>query len=298
MFSKNSLSGYLSFTRRDRIGALALLVLIAMAYALPLLFPRRADFPLQASPLLAAADTLDQHAVEPRHNYSFSNTGHAPVRLFRFDPNTIDAEGWQLLGLRDKTIGTLLKYRSKGGRFRRPEDLQKIWGLPPGFYERVKDSIVIEKENETFPQRLSFPSTPYKRSFTIEPVDINRADTAALIALPGIGSKLAARIATFRDKLGGFYSIDQLRETYGLSDSTFQKIRTFLRISGAPRKFPLNTVTRDELKQHPYFHWPLANAIITYRTQHGNFTSLEELKNIALVNDEVFGKIAPYLQVN
>ena len=47
----------------------------------------------------------------------------------------------------------------------------------------------------------------------IQSVDINTADTTAFISLPGIGSKLAARIVNFRDKLGGFYSIDQVGET-------------------------------------------------------------------------------------
>ena len=128
-------------------------------------------------------------------------------------------------------------------------------------------------------------------------IDINEADTAAFIALPGIGPKLASRIVNFRDKLGGFYAVDQVKETYGLPDSTFQKIRPYLQLNGAPKKLNVNTATKDELNAHPYIRWNLANAIVEYRNRHGNFKSLEELKNIAVMEEAVFDRIVPYLDL-
>jgi len=115
--------------------------------------------------------------------------------------------------------------------------------------------------------------------------------------LPGIGSKLAARIVNFRDKLGGFYSVDQVGETYGLADSTFQKIKGSLQLSGSVKKFNINTATKDELKIHPYIKWNLANAIVEYRNQHGAFKSLDELKNIVLIDEVTFEKIVHYLSL-
>ena len=126
-------------------------------------------------------------------------------------------------------------------------------------------------------------------------VDVNSADTMALIALPGIGSKLALRIINFRDKLGGFYSVDQIKETYGLADSTFQKIKIYLMVDGQVEKINLNTVTKDQLKIHPYIKWNLANAIIEYRTQHGDYKTIEDLKNISMLDESTFSKIAHYL---
>ena len=127
-------------------------------------------------------------------------------------------------------------------------------------------------------------------------VDINTADTSAFIALPGIGNKLALRIVNFRDKLGGFYSIDQIGETYGLPDSVFRKIKPFLNLeTNLVKKFNINTATKDEMKSHPYIKWNLANAIVEYRNQHGNFSSLEDLKKISLITTEVFDKIKFYL---
>jgi len=114
--------------------------------------------------------------------------------------------------------------------------------------------------------------------------------------LPGIGSKLASRIITFRDKLGGFYSIDQVAETYGLPDSTFQKIKQYLKLDNSlVKKVNINTTTVDELKAHPYFKFSLANPIVAYRNEHGAFTKIEDIKKIMAVTDEIYKKIAPYL---
>jgi competence ComEA-like helix-hairpin-helix protein len=129
-------------------------------------------------------------------------------------------------------------------------------------------------------------------------IEMNNADTSALIALPGIGSKLAARIVNFRDKLGGFYSVDQVGETYGLPDSTFQKIKTRLYCDeNAIRKININTASKDELKGHPYIKWHLANVIVEYRNQHGVYKSLEDLKKIVLIDEITYKKVIPYLHL-
>ena len=128
-------------------------------------------------------------------------------------------------------------------------------------------------------------------------IDINKADTTVFIALPGIGSKLAARIIDYRTRLGGFRSINQVAETFGLQDSTFQKIKKYLVISDANvTKINLNTATAEQLKM-PYISYNLANVILNYRAQHGPFKSIEDLKKIMLVDEVLFEKLAPYLTI-
>jgi competence ComEA-like helix-hairpin-helix protein len=308
MFFKKFIKDYLIFNRRDRIGIIAVLTLGVITYLLPRLFIKKNEpFPLkQSQVLIKAIDTLNTKEEKDRTAGEEENAvgyQYQPIEtkttiegsLFEFDPNTLPVEGWEKLGLSVKTGKTIDKYRTKGGKFYKPEDLKKIWGLPAGFYERVKNYISIAAvqtpyEKARFSER-SFEKTERK----IVIVNINEADTSAFIALPGIGSKLAARIVAFRDKLGGFYSVDQVGETFGLPDSTFQKIRPLLRSSETIRQFNINTATKEELKTHPYIKWALANAIIEYRTQHGNFKTLEELKNIALIDEEIFRRIVPYL---
>jgi competence ComEA-like helix-hairpin-helix protein len=256
-------------------------------------------------------ESLPGQQNQPNHTDHFSSksqTDDPPLQFdpkpsihpFSFDPNTLDQNGWKKLGLPDRTINTILNYRSKGGRFYKKEDLQKIWGLPEGFYQYVEAFIQITPANNanyTATSAVTYP-TKVKREWKITTIDINQADTSAFIALPGIGSKLAFRIINFRDKLGGFQSIDQVGETYGLPDSTFQRIRQFLECPEvALKKIYLNTATKDELKLHPYIRWNLANAIVEYRNQHGNFNSLEELKKISLIDEATFKKILPYLSL-
>jgi competence ComEA-like helix-hairpin-helix protein len=101
----------------------------------------------------------------------------------------------------------------------------------------------------------------------------------------------------FREKLGGFYSANQIAEIYGLPDSTFLKIKPYLIVGDVPiKKININTADANLLKQHPYIKWNLANAIVQYRQQHGDFKTLDELQNIALITPEVFAKISPYLK--
>jgi competence ComEA-like helix-hairpin-helix protein len=299
MSLKKFFRDYFYFSRRDRIGIIALVVMILLVYLLPVYFPAGKDeLEIQQGSFLARAmDSLEanQTTAKPYSNPRKEDDRVMPATVFDFNPNTLDEKGWTMLGLSPRIARTILRYRSKGGQFHQPGDLKKIWGLPEDFYEKVKDHIVLprisKKVNDTsqFISTSPEPHKPFK-------VSINEADTSAFIALPGIGSKLAQRIILYREKTGGFYSIDQISEIYGLKNSTFQLIRPFLQITGTVKKFKLNSVTRDELKVHPYFKWNLANAIVSYREQHGPFQGLEELKNISVIDEKTFEKIVHYLE--
>ena len=205
------------------------------------------------------------------------------------------------MGLRDKTIHTIQNFLSKGGKFYKPEDISKIWGLSAVDAKRLIPYVSIKN---VAAQYTSFEKREYKKPIssytvkTIQPIDINLADTSAFINLPGIGSKLSNRIIAFREKLGGFYSIEQVGETYLLPDSTFQKIKPRLVLNNMRvRQININNASIDEMKIHPYIRYNLANAIFQYRQQHGNFNSVEDIKKIMLVTDAVFEKISPYLMV-
>jgi len=312
MLPKQLIKDYLTFTKRDRIGAVVFVLAISSFIILPRLFaPKSQPLALQQdSTLVLAMDTL-QYRQERKQLYKQEENSRAYQyqpssvksftngELFEFDPNTASMQDWQRMGLNERTSKTILNYVSKGGKFYKPEDLQKIWGLPQGFYERVKDYIAITSVKRNNYEQSNYPKPVYaKEERKLLPVNINDADTTAFIALPGIGSKLSARIVSFREKLGGFYSVEQVGETYGLPDSTFQKVKERLQVDGENvRKINVNTATKDELKLHPYIRWNLANAIVEYRNQHGAFKSLDELKNIVLIDEAAFQKISHYLSL-
>lgn len=151
-----------------------------------------------------------------------------------------------------------------------------------------------------WPQRFSFKRDSFPR-FTRKAlvVNINTADTLLWEQLPGIGPVLASRIVRFRERLGGFYSIAQVGETYGLADSVFNKIQPLLRLSDVSlRKIDLNETDEKSLADHPYINTKLARIIIRYRNSHGPFRDVEGLKGIALVDDSIYRKLEKYLVVN
>ena len=301
MLRKKIVEEYLRFSRADRIAVLCLTAMILIIYFLPgWLVPPEQEFPLKPGSALARAiDSLNASVLpESTRIERPGKPGETrTTSLFSFDPNTLDAKGWRSLGLPERTITTILHYTARGGRFRKPDDLQKVWGLPKGFYEKVRDSIRIRNEERPANPALAPGNFTPSRPARAAEVDINHSDTAEWIALPGIGAKLAGRIVAFREKLGGFISIDQVGEVYGLRDSVFQKIRSSLQGGGSVKTLNINQATKDELKQHPYLRWSLANAIVNYREQHGKFNSIEELKNISLIDVKLFEKIKSYLSV-
>lgn len=164
--------------------------------------------------------------------------------------------------------------------------------------EAQRGEFVQQKPAQPARQLHSHGKSPppgYVRK-TYKPVEINSADTTGLIALPGIGSKLAARIVLFREKLGGFYSVKQVGEVYGLQDSVFQKLAAYLRCDSQKiKKIDINNVSKELLATHPYIRWKLADAIITYRNEHGSFSSAKDLQKIEMIDDEVARRLLPYI---
>ena len=301
---------YLSFTKKERFGILILLLIIVISVILPFYFsppaPGAATIAEFEQKLALLQSMQPDSAQQPYDSNAYLETVYEPVetheyRLFPFDPNTLDRAGWQQLGIREKTIAIIQNYVAKGGRFYKPEDLQKIYGLQKEEYDRLAPYIRIKSKatasgNIDIREIAGESSTHYKK--TISSVEINTADTSAFIALPGIGSKLANRLIHFREKLGGFYSVEQVAELYGLPDSTFQHIRQWLHCDTTlTRKININTAHIDSLRQHPYITRNLANALVQYRQQHGPYASVKTIRQIAIVTPEIYRKLVLYLSV-
>jgi len=317
---KKHIPDYLSFTRKERTGIMIVLILIVLLtifpFLLPFFQPGKKYTDSQFEKEIAALDIKQQDSSSNYKSRNFDENNYQNYyqpnernysarkpkgELFYFDPNTLSLDGWVKLGVREKTAITIQKYISKGGKFYKPEDISKIWGLHGDEVERLLPYVRIEQK--AYPAFTPVQQTETvkkydKPSYTIANVDINLADTAAFIALPGIGSKLANRIIAFRDKLGGFYKIEQVAETFALPDSTFQKIKSHLFITATTvKKISINKATVDELKAHPYLRYNLANAIVQYRIQHGAYGSVSDIKMILVITNDIFAKIEPYLSL-
>jgi len=308
---KEFLRDYLVFTRKERIGLLIVILLIVGIWIFPkVLRPGRPKTIPSDTSWITAARTLVRNTSdsdEPpdsvdnlAYNKSLAeHSNESKTQLFYFDPNALTLDGWKKLGVREKTIVVIQNYLRKGGHFYKAQDLKKIYGIRPDEYIRLEPYVRFTTGSREGPSPVERVESN-KESYSVKPkyatVDVNTADTSAFVALPGIGYKLASSIVNLRDKLGGFYSIEQISETYGLADSTFQKIKPFLKLETGPvKKFNINTATKDEMKSHPYIRWNLANAIVEYRNQHGDFSSLDDLRKISLITGAVFDKIKFYV---
>lgn len=218
--------------------------------------------------------------------------------LFPFDPNTASEAEFLQLGLPQFLVARLLKYREKGGYFFEKTDFKKLYGLSETEYTRLEPFIEIAKST-AFARPAAYAGGSGKETAPIAPIDINAATPEDWQRLPGIGAARAYKIIRYRDKLGGFVQAAQVAETFGLPDSIFQKIRTFLQLaSPLYRKINLNTATQDELDNHPYVDFKQAQLLVSYRTQHGPFNSVDDIERIAAFTDrEWLNKIKPYLSI-
>ena len=127
--------------------------------------------------------------------------------------------------------------------------------------------------------------------------DINKADSIELEKLPAIGEKLSSRIVRYRDRLGGFLQLSQLKEVYGINDSTYQVILPFLKIEKDfhPKQIDINKAEYTDLRKHPYTNNSFIKIVLAYRKVHGNFSNQVDLEKIEQIDKSVLDKLAPYL---
>lgn len=313
---------YFTFSQKERRAVILLAVAALLFALLPTMFPFLVKDEMELVIDTATENQLAQLKIIPERNeYRNSNEQNEQLyepkyastnrykkdepagEFFYFNPNTASTEEWQRLGLREKTIKTILNYRNKGGKFYKPEDLKRIYGLREAEVERLLPYVQIEKAavNKNEGTGFSEAVTEKKSGITESKnfvIDINTADTTEWKKLYGIGSKLSQRIINFRTKLGGFATVDQVGETFGLPDSTFQAIKPKLMVkSSSIKQINLNNATLDELKAHPYIKYAIANAIVQYRNEHGQFKSVADLQKLGAVDELLLRKIAPYLTV-
>lgn len=333
----NTISGltFLRFSRSQRI-SLVLLIVICLLFSYfirhqltgPISSPYQADLLVveELEAFVAAQDAKvsfsspqrnANYAASPYGNYHKTTPNAKPARLFAFDPNTVSLEELHALGLNPRAAQNLVNYREKGGLFRKPEDLKKLYSLKPEDAQRLipfvriealeaKNAIEVATINNapselpaSVNENVSVSGSSTKTITKLSaPIDINLADSFSLTLLPGIGAKRAGAICRYREKLGGFATLEQVSETYGLPDSVFRQMLPYITLGNGPvNKICLNTSTESQLKNHPYVGWQMAKIIIAYRNQHGPFQSVDDLGKIYAIKKDWLEKVKPHLQI-
>lgn len=305
---RRMMQSYFGFTKKELNGILILCILIMLILIFPWVYGQFKesevhsfdDFDLEMKEFLASA-----RAKTPE-NYDIvrDNIEDAGLKAsyFYFDPNGLEQSAWRKLGLSVRQIKVIKNYESKGGRFYKKEDLKKMYSISSQKFKQLEPYIRIPSDQHQVKGRSSsYSKTNERKTYparaeSFKVVELNTADSTQLETLRGIGPAFSARIVKFRNRLGGFYTKEQLRDVYGLDSAKFAQLEKQVTVDPEMiQKINVNTVTFDEFKRHPYLSYKQMNAIIQYRRQHGNYQSLQDLSKIAIINDEILRKIEPYL---
>lgn len=221
------------------------------------------------------------------------------IRMQAFDPNVADSSTLVHLGFKPWQAKNMLKYRAAGGRYRKPEDLKKLYGMTDSMYLALAPYITIAQvENDSvLADTLGLDSLPVWTSEKKDTlINLRTADTTELKMIRGIGSYRARQIVVYRERLGGFVRVEQVKEILGMESTEVDSILAHLWIdSVAVEQMNVNTIGVQRLSRHPYLRFEQAKAIYELRRRKIRLDSIQQLQAIDCISGETLDKIAPYL---
>lgn len=233
-----------------------------------------------------------------RYSKTFKDRYGKTIRLVPFDPNTVDSATLVGMGLRPYIAKNILRYRSKGGKFRTPESFSKIYGISPEQFRQLQPFIFIGEE--FLPKKYDTLRFDKSRRDSLKPfkytegavVELNSADTTELKKIPQIGSGLAKMIVGYREKLGGFYSTGQLAE---IEYMPANMAKWFVIKSPVYRRIHINKYTIAQMRNHPYMNFYQAKAIMEHRRRFGKIKSLSDISLYTEFTRKDLERLSPYI---
>ena len=299
---KSFLFHFFHFNKQERNGVFVLCVIICFLFGLRLLMPfiTKDSNNVQLISINVNSSPDTKFETDKGDNFSKESNSYRKTanQKFVFNPNTVTEVDAQKLGFSKKLSARLVNFRNKGGKFYKPEDLKKLYGLSPKLYAELEDYILIPNTKKEYKRDSVFTKnarTYEKKTYTKALVEINSADSLSIVFLKGIGPGFTKRIIKYRSMLGGFHSINQLKEVYGMTDSLFLVLSSQIKLNpDAVTKIPINAIDFNSLRKHPYFNFQIAQAIINYRSKRGKLTE-EDIKALGMFSDEKLSLILPYL---
>jgi len=294
-----------SLRKSDRRVLLVLLTLLVVAFAALLLLD---DPPAAETMVPAVQDSLVAKNVDSMENISprYYQVDSPSLERFTFDPNTADSTQLLRLGLQPWQVRNIYKYRAAGGIYRKKEDFARLYGLTVKQYRELEPYISISADyqpaatlikndeehhdvtSDTLRPVLSYPVKIAEG----ETVDLNCGDTAVYRQVPGIGSYFARRIADYRQRLGGYVSVNQLDE---IDDFPQDAKKYFVIDNAQPQRLMINRLSLNQLKRHPYINFYQAKAIVDRRRLDGPLHDLGELRGSRDFPEEEIRRLAPYV---
>ena len=296
------LRGFFYLRKSDRKVILSLLCVIVVALGV-IFFTGNSE---QTNGLVEVDSFIsgsDLSSKSPKPQYYGYYVVPRKVERFPFDPNTADSTQLLRLGLHPWQVRNIYKYRAAGGVYTKPEDFSRLYGLTRKQYKELQPYIRISADYLQAYDRHFYAYEPIETRDTVkypikiqplERIALNKADTLQLRKVPGIGSYFASKIIEYRNRLGGFYSINQLMEIEDFPESATSYF--IIPDDEQTKKIKINQLSLNELKKHPYINFYQARAITDYRRLHGPIRSLNDLRLSKDFPQEAIDRLAPYVE--
>lgn len=284
---------YFNFSREQRTGILLLLGIIIV---------------LQLIYFFVDFSSMSKTSPEKEHWLSLQSqidsmkkqkVDYIP-KIYPFNPNFIsDYKGYKL-GMSVAEIDRLLAFRKENKYVNSPKEFQAVTKVSDSLlnaispYFKFPDWVNNKKE---FAAYKKYPNSAFSKKEKIVIIDINQATQEDLIKIYGIGEAISIRILKFKESLGGFVSMEQMSDVWGLSPEVIENLNTHFKVSVNPsvKKMDINNASIKELSLFPYFKYPISKNIVTFRSMNGDIKNYEDLTKIKGLSIEKAKIIALYL---
>jgi DNA uptake protein ComE-like DNA-binding protein len=273
---------YFKFTKEQRIGIFLLFMIIIALQSIYFL----ADF---NQPEKIFSKKSEWMALQSDIDVAKTIKNNEKHKVYSFNPNFIsDYKGYKL-GMSVNEIDRLLAFRKENKYVNSAEEFQRVTKISDSLLKQISplfkfpDWVNNKKEySEDKKEYKKYVKEPFAKKEKIALIDINTATQEDLVKIYGIGEALSLRILKQKEILGGFVSMEQLSEVWGLSPEVIYELNTHFKIYEVPKfkKIAINDASLKELTQFPYFKYALAKQIITERSMNGDFKNIEDLAKI------------------
>jgi DNA uptake protein ComE-like DNA-binding protein len=303
------LRDFFGFSRTEANGFIILSLLMVLIILLP--FITKTWFSSSNPSLQSEKDKIKLNALLTHldSNVKTKKKEKKKDNFKYFDLNRSNVQKLANSGFPQFLAERIVKYRTKVKPFESKEELLKIYGIDSAFFKEIYPFIKVSKPITKFSKKSenasvkkiskNEPKTHKKESkkAKIQPFDINQSDSLKLQKIYGIGPAYSSWIIKYRDKLGGFHSLYQLEEVYGLKKENLDSLKQYIFIADSLklRQLKVNLLNADSMVQHPYISYKEANLIVNYRNQHGDFKSAKGLLKIKILDSLWVKKVTPYI---